>query len=123
MIRRSISCALAGLLIVVPVLAFLFMLLGHWQPGSGSIALLIFSFAVGAMWLATEVSEILRGQQQSLSHAAQLLAFFSGKSGLDKINDTTDHPFVIINFDVVEQRPSRSRNYERLRSSFWNHRN
>jgi multisubunit Na+/H+ antiporter MnhB subunit len=44
------------------VLAFFFMLLGHWQPGSGVIALLIFSFAVGAMWLATEVTEILRGQ-------------------------------------------------------------
>jgi multisubunit Na+/H+ antiporter MnhB subunit len=64
MIRKSISFVLAGLLIVVPVLAFLLMLLGHWKPGSGSIALLIFSFAVGAMWLATEVSEILRGQQQ-----------------------------------------------------------
>jgi multisubunit Na+/H+ antiporter MnhB subunit len=64
MIRKSISCALAGLLIVVPVLAFLFMLLGHWEPDFAVIALLIFSFAVGAMWLATEVSEILRGQQQ-----------------------------------------------------------
>jgi multisubunit Na+/H+ antiporter MnhB subunit len=46
------------------MLAFLFMLLGHWTPDLAVIALLIFSFAVGAMWLATEVSEILRGQQQ-----------------------------------------------------------
>jgi hypothetical protein len=36
MIRKSISSAFAGLLIVVPVLAFFFMLLGHWKPGSGA---------------------------------------------------------------------------------------
>jgi hypothetical protein len=37
MIRKSISCALAGLLTVVPALAFLFMLLGHWKPGSKEV--------------------------------------------------------------------------------------
>ena len=36
MIRKSISSAFAGLLIVVPVLVFFFMLLGHGKPGSGA---------------------------------------------------------------------------------------
>jgi hypothetical protein len=64
MIRKSISCALAGLLTVVPALAFLFGLFGHWQPGSGLVALsLIFSFAVGVIWLGTEVSEIFRSKK------------------------------------------------------------
>jgi hypothetical protein len=46
MIRQSISCALAGLLTVVPGLAFLFGLLGYWTPGSGVVVLsLIFCLA------------------------------------------------------------------------------
>jgi hypothetical protein len=62
MIRKSISCALAGLLTVVPALAFLFMLFGYWTPGSGIVVLsLIFSFAVGVIWLGSEVAEILWG--------------------------------------------------------------
>ena len=55
MIRKSISCALAGLLIVVPALAFLFWLFGHWQPGSRLVEALIFCFAVGVIWLGTEI--------------------------------------------------------------------
>jgi hypothetical protein len=55
MVRKSISCALAGLLIVVPALAFLFGLFGHWQPGSRLVEALIFSFAVGVIWLGTEI--------------------------------------------------------------------
>ena len=42
MISKSISCALAGLLIVVPALAFLISLFGHWQPGSKLVEALIF---------------------------------------------------------------------------------
>jgi hypothetical protein len=64
MIRKSISCALAGLLTVVPALAFLFGLLGHWQPRSGVVVLgLIFSSVVGVIWLGTEVSEIFRSKK------------------------------------------------------------
>jgi len=55
MIRKSISCALAGLLIVVPALAFLISLFGHWQPGSKLIEALIFCFAVGVIGLGTEI--------------------------------------------------------------------
>jgi len=55
MIRKSISCALAGLLIVVPALAFLIWLFGHWRPGSGLVEGLIFCFAVGVIWLGTEI--------------------------------------------------------------------
>ena len=55
MVRKSISCALAGLLIVVPSLAFLFWLFGHWQPGARLVEGLIFCFAVGVIWLGTEI--------------------------------------------------------------------
>ena len=55
MIRKSISFALAGLLIVVPALAFLIWLFGHWQPGSRLVEGLIFCFAVGVIWLGTEI--------------------------------------------------------------------
>jgi accessory gene regulator protein AgrB len=62
MTRKSISCALAGLLTVVPALAFFLMLLGYWTPGSEVVVLvLIFCFAVGVVWLGSEVSEILWG--------------------------------------------------------------
>ena len=62
MTRKSISCVLAGLLTVVPALAFFLMLLGYWIPGSEVVVLfLIFCFAVGAVWLGIEVSEILWG--------------------------------------------------------------
>jgi hypothetical protein len=64
MIRKSISCALAGLLTVVPAVAFLFGLFGYWTPGSEVVVLaLIFSFAVGVIWLASEVTETLRGER------------------------------------------------------------
>jgi hypothetical protein len=67
MIRKSISCALAGLLTVVPALA-LFGLFG--QPGSqgipGVVVLgLIFCFTVGVVWLGSEVSEILQSNKPS----------------------------------------------------------
>src|SRR5262245_38201204 len=66
MIRKLISCVLAGLLTFVPALAFLFGLLGHWQPGSGLVALpLIFSFVFGVVWLGTEVSEIFKVRKPS----------------------------------------------------------
>jgi len=59
MIRKTISCALAGLLTVVSALAFLFGLLGYWEPSSGVVVLsLIFGFTIGVMWLGSEVSEI-----------------------------------------------------------------
>ena len=46
MIRKSISCALAGLLTVVSALAFLSGLLGYWEPSSGLVVLsLMFGFA------------------------------------------------------------------------------
>src|SRR5262249_29780165 len=55
MIRKSISCALAGLLTVVSALAFLFGLLGYWEPSSGVVVLsLIFGFTIGVMWLGSE---------------------------------------------------------------------
>jgi accessory gene regulator protein AgrB len=64
MTRKSISCALAGLLTVVPALAFFLMLLGYWTLGSEVVVLvLIFCFAVGVIWLGIEVSEILWGER------------------------------------------------------------
>jgi ribosomal protein L9 len=61
MIRKTISCALAGLLTVVSALAFLSGLLGYWEPGSGVVVLsLIFGFTIVVMWLGSEVSEIFR---------------------------------------------------------------
>jgi ribosomal protein L9 len=59
MIRKTISCALAGLLTVVSALAFLFGLLGYWEPSSGVVVLsLIFGFTIGVMWFGSELSEI-----------------------------------------------------------------
>jgi ribosomal protein L9 len=59
MVRKTISCALAGLLTVVSALAFLSGLLGYWEPSSGVVVLsLIFGFTIGVMWLGSEVSEI-----------------------------------------------------------------
>ena len=61
MIRKTISCALAGLLTVVSALAFLSGLLGYWEPSSGVVVLsLIFGFTIVVMWLGSEVSEIFR---------------------------------------------------------------
>src|SRR5262249_21969734 len=60
-IRKIISCALAGLLTVVLTLAFLSGLLGYWEPSSGVVVLsLIFGFTIGVMWLGSEVAEIFR---------------------------------------------------------------
>src|SRR5262249_41834080 len=60
-IRKTIPCALAGLLTVVSALAFLSGLLGYWEPSSGVVVLsLIFGFTIGVMWLGSEVSEIFR---------------------------------------------------------------
>jgi hypothetical protein len=60
-IRKTISCALAGLLTVVLTLAFLSGLLGYWEPSSGVVVLsLIFGFTIGVMWLGSEVVEIFR---------------------------------------------------------------
>ena len=59
MIRKTISCALSGLLTVVSAVAFLSGLLGYWEPSSGVVVLsLIFGFTIGVMWLGIEVSEI-----------------------------------------------------------------
>jgi hypothetical protein len=56
MIRKIISCALAGLLTVVSALAFLSGLLGYWEPSSGIVVLsLIFGFTIGVIWLGSEV--------------------------------------------------------------------
>jgi ribosomal protein L9 len=61
MIRKTISCALAGLLTVVSALAFLSGLLGYWEPSSGVVVLsLIFGFTIVVMWLGSEVAEISR---------------------------------------------------------------
>jgi ribosomal protein L9 len=61
MIRKTISCALAGLLTVVLTLAFLSGLLGYWEPSSGVVVLsLIFGFTIVVMWLGSEVAEISR---------------------------------------------------------------
>src|SRR6516164_258384 len=58
-IRKTIPCALAGLLTVVSALAFLSGLLGYWEPSSGVVVLsLIFGFTIGVMWLGIEVWEI-----------------------------------------------------------------
>jgi ribosomal protein L9 len=60
-IRKTISCALAGLLTVVLTVAFLSGLLGYWEPSSGVVVLsLIFGFTIVVMWLGSEVSEIFR---------------------------------------------------------------
>lgn len=64
-IRKTISCALAGLLTVVSALAFLSGLLGYWEPSSGVVVLsLIFGFTIGVMWLGSEVSEIFRSARR-----------------------------------------------------------
>jgi ribosomal protein L9 len=56
MIRKTISCALAGLLTVVSALAFVSGLLDYWEPSSGVVVLsLIFGFTIGVMWLGSEV--------------------------------------------------------------------
>ena len=56
MIRKTISCALAGLLTVVSALAFVSGLLGYWEPSSGVVVLsLIFGFTIVVMWLGSEV--------------------------------------------------------------------
>ena len=61
MIRKTISCALAGLLTVVLTVAFLSGLLGYWEPSSGVVVLsLIFGFTIVVMWLGSEVAEISR---------------------------------------------------------------
>jgi hypothetical protein len=60
-IRKTISCAMAGLLTVVLTGAFLSGLLGYWEPSSGVVVLsLIFGFTIGVMWLGSEVAEIFR---------------------------------------------------------------
>ena len=62
-IRKTIPCALAGLLTVVSALAFLSGLLGYWEPSSGVVVLsLIFGFTIGVMWLGSEASEIVRSR-------------------------------------------------------------
>jgi ribosomal protein L9 len=55
MIRKTISCALAGLLTVVSAMAFLSGLLGYWEPSSVVVLSLIFGFTIGVMWLGSEV--------------------------------------------------------------------
>jgi ribosomal protein L9 len=55
MIRKTISCALAGLLTVVSAMAFLSALLGYWEPSSVVVLSLIFGFTIGVMWLGSEV--------------------------------------------------------------------
>jgi ribosomal protein L9 len=55
MIRKTISCALAGLLTVVSAVAFLSGLLGYWEPSSVVVLSLIFGFTIGVMWLGSEV--------------------------------------------------------------------
>ena len=55
MIRKTISCALAGLLTVVSAVAFLSGLLGYWEPSSVVVLSLIFGFTIGVMWLSSEV--------------------------------------------------------------------
>src|SRR5262245_17832617 len=59
-IRKTIPCALAGLLTVISALAFLSGLLGYWEPSSGVVVLsLIFGFTFGVMWLCLGVGDIL----------------------------------------------------------------
>jgi ribosomal protein L9 len=55
MIRKTISCVLAGLLTVVSAVAFLSGLLGYWEPSSVVVLSLIFGFTIGVMWLGSEV--------------------------------------------------------------------
>jgi ribosomal protein L9 len=55
MIRKTISCALAGLLTVGSAVAFLSGLLGYWEPSSVVVLSLIFGFTIGVMWLGSEV--------------------------------------------------------------------
>ena len=57
MMRRSISCMLAGLLIVVPVW-LLMMAPSDWKPNTWlPVAMLIASFAIGLAWLYDEISD------------------------------------------------------------------
>jgi len=55
--RRSISCALAGLLTVLPVWVIFFAAETDWTPGHKGLltTALILVFCVGAMWLYDEV--------------------------------------------------------------------
>ncbi len=62
MLRKSVSCMIAGLLIVATGEALLMALFGYWEPKSIFLALgLIFGFAVGLAWL---LDEIWLGQRQ-----------------------------------------------------------
>jgi hypothetical protein len=77
MLRRSISCMLAGVLAVFPAVTLLYGLLGYWMPGHAFAALsmlfawvpghafaalsMLFASVAGVIWLYDEVAEILRG--------------------------------------------------------------
>jgi ribosomal protein L9 len=65
MIRKTISCALAGLLTVVSAVAFLSGLLGYWDPSSVVVLSLIFGFTIGVMWLGSEVVGDFPGRTMS----------------------------------------------------------
>jgi hypothetical protein len=65
MIRKTISCALAGLLTVVSAVAFLSGLLGYWYPSSVVVLSLIFGFTIGVMWLGSEVVGDFPGRTMS----------------------------------------------------------
>ena len=55
--RRSFSCALAGLLTVVPIWVIAWSEEVGWQPGRPRLifTVLCFVFVVGIMWLYDEI--------------------------------------------------------------------
>jgi hypothetical protein len=56
MLRKSISCMLAGLLIALPAWLFIYSAETHWMPGHGVVKIAAITMAIaGIIWLFDEV--------------------------------------------------------------------
>lgn len=63
--RQSVSCMLAGLLIVSSLFAFSFMAMGLWLPSPIVAIATIFGFGIGIVWLWDELANILEPEVSS----------------------------------------------------------
>jgi hypothetical protein len=59
-LRTSLSCMLAGMLIVAPIVLFAWADLVDWKPGHGIVAsATIFVFTIAVAWLWDDLSILL----------------------------------------------------------------